>query len=75
MTITSSGYRCDVCDLPILGLTDDDMAYQFKLSIIKNELHACKVCIGIIKRLNGGDWKELPQGHLRRFFEEQSTKV
>jgi len=71
MTLTSSGIKCDVCDTYILGLTEDDMAYPFKLNVIKNELHGCKDCIKIIKKIDGCNWKDLPQGNLRRFFEKQ----
>ena len=78
MTVTSSGIKCDVCDNFILGLTGDDLAYPFKLTVMVNELHACKDCIKIIKKLDGSDvgsWKQLPQGNLRRFFEEKEKMV
>lgn len=75
MSMTSSGLRCDVCDTFILGLTDEDLAYPFTLTTIKNELYACKDCIEIIKKLDGTDnWQELPEGHLKRFYKEQSKK-
>lgn len=69
MTITSSGVKCNVCGYYILGLTPDDTYTPFKLSIFKNELHGCKVCIQIIKELDGKDWKSLPDGPLRKEYE------
>lgn len=74
MTITSSGIKCDVCGDFILGLTEDDVAWPFKLACITNQMHACNKCIDLIKELDtnkggSGDWKKLPVGPLRRFFE------
>ncbi len=74
MTLTSSGHKCDVCGKYILGLTEDDLVFPFKLTIIDQDLEACKTCIEIIKKLDGGNWKELPEGPLRKVYEEADVK-
>lgn len=80
MTVTSSGIKCDVCGTFILGLTEDDVAYPFSLACIVQQMHACNKCIEIIKTLDkkqggDGDWKKLPEGPLRKFFEENAQIV
>ena len=76
MTLTSSGYKCDVCGQYILGLTEDDLAHPFKLSTFNNLLHGCNICIKIVKELDGGgDWKRLPDGPLRRAYEKLAKNL
>ena len=80
MTITSSGVKCDVCGNFILGLTEDDLAWPFKLSCIDQQTHACNKCIEIVKSLDknlggDGDWKKLPEGPLRKVFEDNAKII
>jgi len=70
MTLSSSGFICDVCGQYILGLTEDDLVHPFKLSVFKNRLDGCNVCIKIVKELDGKDWKSLPDGPLRKAYEK-----
>ena len=76
MTITSSGVKCDVCNRFIL-LED---YYPFTISGIKQELHADKKCLDIVKSIDtgqggDGDWTKLPEGPLRTVFEEAHEEV
>jgi hypothetical protein len=75
MTITSSGVKCDVCGNYVLPIIGDETYNPFRLKHIKKDLHACDKCIVIIKDLDtglggSGDWTKLPDGPLRKVFEE-----
>jgi hypothetical protein len=69
MTLTSSGHNCDVCGKYILGLFEKDLVYPVKIRGINRMLDCCHDCIEIIKNCSG-DWKKLPEGRLRKAFEE-----
>ncbi len=67
MTITSSGPVCDVCGDYILL---DKSTNQFTIRGIAQKLHChdkCKVAL----KTAGTDWKLLPEGPLRKVFEDQ----
>jgi hypothetical protein len=72
MTLTSSGYNCDVCGNYILGLFDKDKVYPVKIKGITQIIDCCHKCIELIKN-SDGDWKKLPEGRLRKAFEEANN--
>ena len=73
MTLTPSGYKCDVCGIYILGLTEDEV-HPVKLTILDEQIDACKTCIEIIKDISGGDWHDLPEGPLKEVFKEAEKR-
>ena len=73
MTITSSGLICDVCGEYILL----DEAQPFSVKGINGMLHCHvgrigdRVCLQELEdALEAGDWEKLPDGPLRKAFEE-----
>jgi len=72
MTLTSSGYNCDVCGVYILGLFEKDLVYPVKIKGIAKMIDCCYKCIELIKN-SDGDWKKLPEGRLRRAFEDANN--
>ena len=76
MTIMSSGMNCDVCGNYIFGLTDEDKYYCFTVKGIEQELHSCKKCKKILFEADLiNDWKKLPEGRLRKAFEEVNDNL
>lgn len=70
MTITSSGAICDVCGKYILPGTSD-LVHPFKCQGIDKMLHCDDKCLIILKEALGKeDWKLLPDGPLRKAFED-----
>ena len=75
MTLTSSGYNCDFCGKYILGLCNKDKVYPIKLKGFTQMVDACCDCLEIVKNITDGDWKKLPDGRVRKAFEEQEIAV
>ena len=72
MTITSSGAKCDVCGYFILpGISE--LVHPFKVKGIDETLHCDDDCKKIIEEANG-DWKVLPNGPLRKAFEDNKEE-
>ena len=72
MTITSSGAKCDVCGNFILpGLSES--VNLFGVKGIEQTLHCGDDCKKIIIEANG-DWHKLPDGPLRKAFEDNAKK-
>lgn len=75
--ITSSGAICDVCDKYILPLVDlegkDEMVNLFIVKGIKEELHCHNDCKKLLQSI-GKDWTKLPEGRLRKAFEDFNNK-
>ncbi len=69
MTITSSGAKCDVCGYFILPLDPEERVHTFSVKGIEQKLHCDNKCKELIGKANG-DWKELPDGPLRKVFKE-----
>lgn len=72
MSIVSSGLVCDVCGLHILPYFDESYE-RFSVKGIDREL-ACHndVCKKALIEC-GKDWEKLPDGPLRKAFEEHSN--
>lgn len=69
--LTSSGYRCDVCGNYILGLTEKDGVYNFKLSPFVEMLHHCYKCKPLLLEMfEKQDISVLPDGRVRRALEK-----
>jgi hypothetical protein len=66
--ITQHGALCDVCGDYILPIDPDEQVNLFTNPGIEGELcchNKCKDVIGSV----GDDWRKLPDGPLRKFFE------
>lgn len=78
MSILSSGAFCDVCDKYILPLVDkegkSEMVNTFRIKGIVKELHCHNDCKKLLQSI-GGDWEKLPDGNIRRAFEEHEKKA
>ena len=68
MTITSSGVMCDVCGKFILF----EEYQEFSVHGIEKRLHCDMKCKQLLIDA-GTDWEKLPDGPLRKAF-EQATK-
>ena len=74
MTITSSGALCDVCGNYILPLDPEERVHPFSIKGVKPDpLHCCNACKAILEGA-GGDWGKLPDGPLRKLFQEAAAK-
>ena len=73
--ITSSGVRCDVCGKFILPLDPDERVHEFSLQGVKNMLHCDNKCKALLADLmqSDKDWRKLPDGPIRKLFEEQEA--
>lgn len=70
MSITRSGPRCDVCGHFILPRFSESVN-PFKCKGIDKMLHCDDDCRAILEEaLKKKDWKLLPDGPLRKAFEE-----
>jgi hypothetical protein len=74
MTITSSGPRCDVCGEYILPIDPEELMHEFSVKGIDRILHCDNKCKAIMKAA-GSDWTKLPDGPLRKAFEEAAAKA
>lgn len=78
MSILSSGAFCDVCDKYILPLIDkegnNEMVNCFRIKGINKDLHCHNDCRKLLISI-GKDWKKLPDGNIKRAFEEYENKV
>jgi hypothetical protein len=69
--ITSHGPHCDVCDQYILL---DKSINPFSVPGIAQELHCHDKCVDVVKTAFAAkDWKMLPEGRLRKVFEDQAS--
>lgn len=67
--ITISGFSCDICGKTILPIPGS-VVTTFKLNQVPGqELHGDQACMNILHDCEG-DWRKLPDGPLRRGFEE-----
>lgn len=73
MTITSSGAKCDVCGDYILPIMGDELVHTFRVTGIVQVLHCCEKCKKLVKEI-GKKWWKLPQGPLRKVFEEREME-
>jgi hypothetical protein len=73
--ITSSGAKCDVCGKYILPLLEDERVNAFTIAQAPGKTFHCdnKCKEAIIA--TGGDWEKLPEGPLRKAYEDASIKV
>lgn len=71
--ITSSGAKCDVCGNYILPIDPDELVHYFGVAGIEGKLHCDNACKQKLIDC-GEDWTKLPDGPLRRAF-EQAVKV
>ena len=72
--ITSSGAKCDVCGKYILPIDPDERVNEFGIKGIAQTLHCDNTCKQ--KLIDAGkDWKKLPDGPLRKVFEENENKI
>lgn len=72
MTITKAGARCDVCGNFILPIREDEMVNPFTMSGIQGTLHCDNACKELLQSLTKNeDWVKLPEGPIRKLFEEQ----
>jgi len=69
MTITSSGVICDVCGKYILPLDENERVNFFSVKGIEEKLCCDNACKEILKSC-GKDWKKLPDGRLKKAFQE-----
>ena len=70
MSITSSGAICDVCGHYILPGIDKSV-HPFRCQGIEKMLHCDDKCLIILKEaLNKEYWKLLPDGPLKKAFED-----
>jgi len=70
MTITSSGPICDVCAKYILPPFDDSVN-PFEVGGIDQVLHCHDRCKAVVEEMSEKqDWRILPEGPLRRCYEE-----
>ena len=70
--ITSSGPRCDICGKYILPVQPYEMVNNFAIVGIKDALHCDNACRKILEEsFKKKDWKLLPDGPLRKVFEDQ----
>jgi len=73
--LTSSGFSCDVCGKYILGLTEQDMVYEVKITGIDQILHYCYKCDNILhESVEKHDYKLLPEGRLKKVFQDAETQ-
>lgn len=75
MAITSSGAICDICGSYILpGISK--LVHPFKCKGIDKMLHCDDKCKIILeKALEKGNWKLLPDGPLKKVFENQEEGI
>ena len=71
--ITSSGAKCDVCGKFILPIDPDELVHTFTVKGIDRDLHCDNKCKQLLIDA-GKDWRKLPDGPLRKAFEEAETK-
>jgi hypothetical protein len=82
--LTSSGPICDVCGKYILPFIDpDERVHIFSVTGIDRDLHcdnACKEKVlkcwkDALKDESSKGWKLLPEGPLRKAFEDQEKEI
>lgn len=72
---TKSGAMCDVCGKYILPLDPDERVNVFSVPQIPGkELHCDNACKQAIMNC-GGDWRNLPNGPLRKAYEAAANKI
>lgn len=71
--ITSGGPKCDVCGRFIMPVFDE-MVNEFTIIGIARVLHADNHCKAALIAA-GNDWHKLPNGPLRKVFEEQNDAL
>lgn len=65
---------CDVCGKYILPLNPDELVNTFSVAQIPDkELHCDNACKDAVLNC-GGDWQKLPDGPLRKAYEEAAAK-
>lgn len=68
--LTQCGPKCDVCNNYILPGANESIN-PFKMKCIEQELHCCDKCKNfVLIASEKNDWKFLPQGPLRKVFED-----
>jgi hypothetical protein len=72
--ITSSGPICDVCGKYILPLGDELVNFFSVKQLPGEELCCHNACKQTVLNTNS-DWQKLPQGPLRKAYEEASLKM
>ena len=73
MTITSSGPKCDVCGHFILPIDPEERVHTFSIQGIEQDLHCDNACKEKLLAA-AADWTLLPEGPLRKAFEEANAK-
>lgn len=68
MSITSSGLVCDVCGQHILPIFDESYE-RFGVKGVERELQCHNNCRPLLEAA-GGDWTKLPDGPLKKAFQE-----
>ena len=72
--LTSSGPHCDVCGKYILPIINEKVEW-FKVTGVAQMLCCHDDCRKILERAaKEKDWKLLPEGPLRKVFQEQEEK-
>jgi hypothetical protein len=74
MTITSSGPKCDVCGHFILPIDPEERVNTFSVKYIEKDLHCHNACKEKVLAA-GKDWTLLPEGPLRKAFEEANANM
>jgi hypothetical protein len=75
LMITSSGPWCDVCGKYILDNLDlTERVNCFNVTGIKETLCCDNACKKILESV-GKDWRKLPDGPLKRIFQEAQDKL
>ena len=72
--ITSSGAKCDVCGKYILPLDPEERVHHFGVKGIDKTLCCDNACKKILKQI-GSDWKKLPNGPLKKAFQEAEEEI
>ena len=74
--ITSSGAKCDVCGEFILPLDPDERVNYFNINGVSKDLHCDNACkIEVEKSFKEKDWKLLPDGPLKKLYENYNNKM
>lgn len=74
MSITKAGVLCDVCGMYcVTEMLLGEGIEQFSIKGIANMLHCDEKCKQVLIDC-GSDWTKLPNGPLRKVFEDQEAK-
>ncbi len=77
MGLSSCGPSCDVCGEHIFPIDPEERVNTFTMSVIPGKtLMADNKCAAAVESISQttGDWKQLPQGPLRRAFQKHAQE-